>query len=341
LKKIPPIALILLLLASCRLSSDFASIGVSARLLSFPPGYYNHVVFIDGRVTGFAVNRKPPEERISYAYEGDVAMSPFNPEDDPKCVRYSYFQVVSKLPDGRLGLLKECLDDSGPTIFFSTERSIYAYDWHTGELERLVAGELTPASNPKFYTWNPDMTLGIQETNSGWQGTIYWIASDGMTPMDIQIEARGLTLNLKNHLEGKEHTGLIGSPAWSPDGKIIAFFVSTYGVREEPLPKYNVNYDLYFMDPITLKPAVELMDVADAGKIVWSPSGEYLLFRGCVGRKLTCGLWRYMIADKALSLVKEGEFADYIWITDDKIVAARFTDLNYEESQIWEYSLSD
>jgi hypothetical protein len=178
---------VLILLSSCMPINNFISVEVKERLLSFPSGYYNHVVYIDGRIIGFAEKYNlPKEEQVSFAYEGDKNFTNFNPENDPKCIIYSYFQVVSMLPDGRLGLLKECHDDSASTGFLSTNRSIYAYDWHTGELERLVAGKLTQASNPKFYTWNPDMTLGIQETNSGWQGTIYWIAPEGMSPMDIQ-----------------------------------------------------------------------------------------------------------------------------------------------------------
>ncbi|MBK9211161.1 MAG: PD40 domain-containing protein [Anaerolineales bacterium] len=159
--------------------------------------------------------------------------------------------------------------------------------------------------------------------------------------MDIQIEDRGLTWNLKDYLEGKERTGAARHPAWSPDGKTIAFFATTYGIKENALPRYNVNYDLYFMDPNTLKPMQELMGVADAGKIVWSPNNQYLLFRGCIGRKLICGLWRYKIIDKTLSLIKEGEFADYIWITNEKIVAAKYIELPNNDGQIWEYSISE
>ena len=282
---------------------------------------------MDDRVIGFVDNiDAPKEEQIAFAYEGDKETTLFNPENDPKCVNYSYFQVVSLLPDGRLGLLKECDDESAATSYLSTNRSIFAYDWHTCELEQLVAGKLTHSFDPKIFTWNPDMSLGVQETTGSYRGTIYWIAPDGMSPMDIEIEDRGLTWNLKDYLEGKERTGFVRHPAWSPDGGNIAFFVSTYGIREEPSPKFNVNYDLFFMNPSTLKPMPELMDVADAGKIVWSSNNEYLLFNGCVGRKLTCGLWRYRISDKALSLVKDGLFADYIWITNEKVAAAKFTD---------------
>lgn len=84
------------------------SLKINERQLSFPPG-----------VIGFADNSDAlKEEQISFAYEGDKDVTLFNPEDDPKCVNYSYFQVISLLPDGRLGLLKECDDDSAATLSF-------------------------------------------------------------------------------------------------------------------------------------------------------------------------------------------------------------------------------
>ena len=212
--KIAFIVLFVAFTTSCASENQWTSISITERQLVFPPGYYNHVVYINGRVIGFADNSDAPqEEQTSFAYEGDREATLFKPKDDPKCIRYSYFYVISLLPDGRLGLIKACNDDSAATIYLSTNRSIFAYDWQTRELEQLVAGKLTQGSNPKFYTWNPDMTLGVQETTGSYRGTIYWIAPKGMSPMDIDIEDRGLTWNLKDYLEGKERTGLAVAPA--------------------------------------------------------------------------------------------------------------------------------
>jgi hypothetical protein len=336
--KLTRIAFIIFLLTfatSCLPGNDWTSLRIKEQLLHFPSARYNHIVYINDRVISFAEDSNAPkEEQVTFAYEGDKSTTQFNPQDDPDCKRYSYFQVVSLLPDGRLGLFKECKVDLGITAF----RTIFGYDWNTRALEQLMPDRL-PLFGPKFYTWNPDMTMGIQETTGSYRGTIYWISPDGISPMDIEIEDRGLTWNLKDYVEGKEQTGLAVAPAWSPDGKTIAFFVSTYGILEEPKPKFNVNYDLFFMDPSTLEPKQELMDIADAGNIVWSPNNENLLFRGCVGRRLTCGLWKYKITDKSLALIKEGEFADYIWITNEKIIAAKNIDL-YKDNQIWEYTIS-
>src|SRR5262245_14809242 len=179
LTKLAFIAVLLIPIISCAPSDKLNSLNITARQLAFPTGYYNHVVYIEDRLVGFTVNREPPEKRISFAYEGDKEATPFNPEDDPLCVNYSYFEVVNLLPDGRLGLWKECDDGSAVTAYLSTNRSIFAFDWHTGELEQLVDGKLSQGSDPKFYTWNPEMTLGVQETGPGYPGTIYWIKPDG------------------------------------------------------------------------------------------------------------------------------------------------------------------
>ena len=38
------------------------------------------------------------------------------------------------------------------------------------------------------------------------------------------------------------------------------------------------------------------------------------------------GLWRYKVSDKALALIKEGEFADYIWIAENNIYCRILSD---------------
>ncbi|MBK9211162.1 MAG: hypothetical protein IPL71_23910 [Anaerolineales bacterium] len=152
--KIVLVIFALTLVVSCMPNNQITSVTIAERLLLFPVGYYEHVVYINNHIVGFTSNTLPLEKSISFAYEGEDSVTPFNPEDDPKCTTYSYFQVVSILPDGRLGLLKVCRDNSSSSGFLSTNRSIYAYNWQTGELERLVAGKLTQADRPKFYSWN-------------------------------------------------------------------------------------------------------------------------------------------------------------------------------------------
>ena len=61
----------LVFVTSCA-SNDFISLKIEERSLPFPPGYYNHLVYLDGKIIGFADDSNAPKEKqISFAYEGD------------------------------------------------------------------------------------------------------------------------------------------------------------------------------------------------------------------------------------------------------------------------------
>lgn len=306
---------------------------VGGRLLSFPAAYYQSVVYIDGRLLAFTDSTaKDPAKRVSYTYEGENDLHSFNPQHITECENFIGYSMKGMLPDGRIGFL-------GCGEAESSNWSIFALNWQTGEVEQLVKGPLTVSYHSKDFTWDPEMTRGVQETVGSYQGTIYWILPDGISPMDIEIEDQGLKWNLKDYYEGKDRVGLVRFPAWSPDGKTIAFFASTYGIREEPLPKMNIRYELYFMDPSELKPVQILQGIADAFRLRWSPDSRHLLFDGCVGSRLKCGLWLYSLESKLLSLISEGECQDFIWITNEKVVAIKNIGLPYNNNEIWEYSI--
>lgn len=327
--------LLSILLLSCSRNSIpiDGRVSIGGKLLSFPTAYYQSVVYVDGQLLAFTrndVNRSA--ERVSYAYEGGRVLHFFNPQHIEKCENFIGYSIKGVLPDGRIGFL-----GCGETV--GSNWSIFALDWQTAEVEQLVKGPLTEGYQSKDFTWNPDMTRGVQEMVGGYQGTLYWISPEGISPMDVKIEDQGLTWNLKDYYEGKERTGLVRFPSWSPDGKTIAFFVSTYGIREEPIPKMNIRYELYFMDSSELKPVQILQGIADAFRLRWSSDSKYLLFDGCVGRRLKCGLWLFSLEDKSLSLIAEGEFQDFLWITHKKVVAIKNIALPYDDNQIWEYSI--
>jgi len=306
---------------------------VQGKLLSFPSGFYQSIVYLDDRLIGFTFgDQLDPIKRVSYAYEGDVALHSFNPQNINECKDFIGYSIKGVLPDGRIGFLG-CGEDTGSTL------GMFTYNWQTGEVEPLIKGPLVQGYQPKSFTWNPEMTRGVQEMVSGAQGTIYWISPEGISPMDVKIEYQGLTWNLKDYYEGKEDVGLVLSPSWSPDGKTIAFFASTYGVREEPRLKASIKYELYFMDPSELMPVQVLKGMVNAVHIRWSPDGKYLLFSGCAGPMQRCGLWLYTLESKSLSLVAEGDFQDFIWVTDKKVVAIKNIALPYNDNEIWKYSI--
>ncbi len=307
---------------------------VGGKLLSFPPAFYQNVVYIDGRLLGFTDSLdREPAKRVSFAYEGDATLQLFDPLDAGNCGNFIGYVIKGKLPDGRIGFLG-CGRGS--------KWSIFALDWQTGKVERLVWS--LEGYSSKDFTWNPQMTRGIQEMVDGAQGTIYWITPEGIAPMDIEIEDQGLKWNLKDyyehHYEFKPGRGFVLSPAWSPDGKTIAFLASTYGMRETPQLVANIRYEVYFMDPVELKPVQVLRGIVNAARIRWSPDSKYLLLSGCAGARRKCGLWTYSLEAKSLTYVAEGEFENYIWVTNEKIVTIKFDiDKYLKESEIWEYSV--
>jgi hypothetical protein len=306
------------------------------KLLSFPLGFYQNVVYIEGRLLGFTFgNAREPANRVLYAYEGDSDLELFDPLDAKDCPMFIGYAMKGLLPDGRIGFLG-CGQGSNWTIF--------ALDWKTGEVKRLVRA-LAGGYSSKDFTWNPEMTRGVQEMVDAAQGTIYWIAPDGIAPMDVEIEDQGFIWNLKDYYEHRDNfepgIGYALSPAWSPDGETIAFFASTYGMREVPRLKGNIKFELYFMEPSELKPVQILNGIANAARIRWSEDSKHLLFQGCVGAKRKCGLWIYSLEAKTLTLVTEGEFfEDYIWKNLSTIVVIKFNIDEYlDESEIWEYSI--
>ena len=338
-KRLIFLALPCMILVSCS-SSDITVIDdrpIDGELLSFPPAFYQNIVYIDGRLLGFTFgDAREAAGRVSYAYEGDSTLHPFDPLQAKDCPMFIGYAMKGLLPDGRIGFLG-CGQGS--------RWSIFALNWQTGEVERLV-WSLAEGYSSKDFTWNPQMTRGVQEMVDAAQGTIYWITPEGIAPMDIEIEDQGLRWNLKDYYEHRGSfepgIGYALSPAWSPDGKTIAFFASTYGMSEVPHLKANIKFELYFMDPSELKPIQVLSGIVNAVRIRWSPDSKYLLFSGCAGARRKCGLWIYSLEAKTLTLVAEGEFfEDYVWHKDSSIVAIKFEiDKYLEESEIWEYPIT-
>ncbi len=326
-----------LLLAACAPSAGTVNdhAAIPKRLLSFPKAQYQYVADVNGQLIAFTL---PGSLTVkdSYAYENDQQLSPFNPGPDLLCTAYLRYYVMGHvLPDGRLGLLKDCGSAAPRSV-----RSMYAYDWRAQQLTRLMTASFWTPSGGAF-TWNPRMTRGVQEMGGGWTGTIFWIDADGPSPMEVEVEDRGLTWNLRDYYEGKRKgIGMAENPAWSPDGRTIAFFASTYGIRETPVPGVYMQSELYFMDPSTLRPVQMLKAIVSDGYLRWSPDSRRLVFFGCIGWQAECGLWLFDIAGKTLTLVDGGDyFDDVTWMGNTKLAAIRDVTLPGDANQIWEYSL--
>ena len=103
----------------------------------------------------------------------------------------------------------------------------------------------------------------------------------------------------------------------------------------------NVTHGLYLNGSSTLKPVQVLPNFANAFQVRWSPDSKQLIFNACMGIQLKCGLWLYNLDNKSLGLVAEGNFENFTWITNTKIVVIKnIQELSFTDNQIFEYAIS-
>lgn len=261
---------------------------VPAEVVDFPVAE-NYVTWLpDGKLlirTESSGTLYKIDEPISYLLRDGDDLEQRQFPVETHCSAYQY-HINGILPDGRLGLVEECNIYDKPYQRPTEEMTyILAYDWHTGEVERLVAQSLPPIGG-SWFSWNPDMTRGVQEAGS-LLSTLIWLTPERAEPMDILIEdgsrrwslAENYRVILARESDARE-IGRAGSPAWSPDGTQIAFFASPDAVGRNNISRATGEYKLYLMDAALLQPKPVLDGMYFADFLTWSPDGHWLVFIG-------------------------------------------------------------
>jgi hypothetical protein len=204
---------------------------------------------------------------------------------ETNCSVYAY-HVNGVLPDGRLGLVTECnihdKPNQGPTEELTL---VLAYDWNSGATEQLVEQSIPPIG-ALWFSWNPEMTRGIQEAGS-LLSTIMWLTPEKTEPMDIIVEDGSRRWSLADNYAAMlvresdvEELGRASSPAWSPNGEQIAFFASLDAIGHSGISRATGEYQLYLMDAELLQPEPILDRMYFADGLTWSPNGRWLAFTG-------------------------------------------------------------
>jgi len=287
---------------------------------------------------------------IGYYLENDDALytldlPPFIAELNCKGPDDINYTNPSLLPDGRLGLINGCKSFGDPPGL--KRQYMVAYNFQTKETQLLV-NEPLPNYLSNGFTWNPDVTQGLQQIYGGLDGTIYWMSPEGVAPVDFAIsdgERSFLPSKDYPHFSDYPSQGIVFSPAWSPDGETIAFFATLDAIGREGWGRADGEYKIFFMDPVEQMPVPVIGEIYHPSELIWSPDSKWFAFIGEYGILKTRGLWLYSIDSGKISPVVSGRFRKIAWSPDGNKIAATICEPNHpnlpcDRYEVWEYDVS-
>lgn len=231
--------------------------------------------------------------------DGHMERLPIN-QDDPDCTLTEYM-VPTSLPDGRLGFVKYCATTTEEPFQYS----IGAYDLDTGQVEFL--GPRVSFLAPAQFDWNPSAGRAIVSKSNRLCATIAWVTPQGFEYLSARIQDEEGSFSLDEGYTDVDPgctKGRADWPAWSPDGKQIAFFASPRSVGVEGMDRAFLPWNLYLMDPEEQQPRKVLDGITDPVGLRWSPDSTWLAFSGELGGE---GTWVFQPTSGRLVRVAEDQ----------------------------------
>jgi hypothetical protein len=336
---------ILLALNSCNEFStalETRNVGVTYRELDFPFEIYHTLIWLpDEGLIAISINvNQSSEQQVKFAFEGDNVLQAIPFISDPSCHLFTRYSPLRLLPDGRIGVHKFCgQNDPRQDALF-----LLAYDWSTRGIEQIVASPL-PDVLAKDYTWNPDMTRGVQEIYDVLNGTLFWISPQGVEPMRLTLSDGKRSWSLYDaypDFPNAKHHGIATAPTWSPNGKTIAFWASFDAIGRDGHLRANTEYSLIFLDPEDMSYSIVINNIYHPGSLAWSPNGDMLAFEGRMGLFGENGLWLLLPTTKKPVHIAGGEFYDIpVWSSDGSKIAVIYCyEILCDKQSIIEYDLT-
>lgn len=325
------------LITSCNLLTGETDDIIQSRELIFPKTqYYNELVQTNGELI-VLVNGGDLSDLQFYAAEGSEDFLQFNFPPDYSCASARYYSY-GVFPDGRLQVARYCFTENGRVTY------LLAYDWLTQELSEVA--RLLPLGTSDA-SWNQEQTRAIAYLDSGFASrTLFWIRRDGFEPLDLEIRDGERKWNLKDDFpkfiaDDTGKTGTTGRAAWSPDGKVIAFFASPDAIGKTGFDRFGVEYYLYLMNPETLQYEVVADRIFSPFLLSWSPDSAHIAFIGKYGFRKENGIWLYSVKTNSITEISKGIFQGIVWRPDgSSLVAIKCEDLGVC-NKILEYDLTN
>lgn len=241
--------------------------------------------------------------------------------NDPDCARTEY-RDPARLSDGRIALSKLCADPHNSSAAASF--NVVAYDPSTGGTAPLSA--LQDRVNVGGTSWNPHVAEGVGAHSSLVCANIVRVTSQGIGffPVALGDGSHRWRLDAEaTRAPGADckSDGRADWPAWSPDGRTIAFFASPAAVGIEGQDRLKANdWQMYFMDPQTLDVKQLLAHLRSPAALSWSPDSQWLVFSGGVSG--VSGTWLFRLSTKQVQRLTSDEMDFLAWSPDGSRLAA-------------------
>lgn len=289
-------------LIGCRGKVGHTVLDIQPDIINLPEGMYQWVAWLEPNVVSFAyaaeLDAKPSQYEIGIYRLDKLGLELISIPYLSKCLS-SRVRWLSKLPDGRLGVINNCSfeDKHKP----HQEDTLYAWDVKSNELVTL-----------QVYPWD-------------FHTTDYALSPDLLNMFQSTLEEKLYQVNAEENLIPiLADFARISSPAWSPDGSTVAF-AGTEVMPESPVNIYSalpVNealpWDLYLMNPDGSNRRIVISGVKFASHMKWAPGGSCLAFRGEYQGLL--GVWVYDFKTMQLTRVW-GDEVFYDWSPDGRQMA--------------------
>jgi dipeptidyl aminopeptidase/acylaminoacyl peptidase len=240
---------------------------------------------------------------------------------DSSCWQTVYL-FPAALQDGRFALTKHCV--ASPGTLPDSQISVIIADVQGSNIETLAPPPLT--INPGSKSWSQSANRGVADYGSSICENIIWLTRAGIEaiPVTVGDGVRSWRLDdprLSDPTQcGDPHLGRAEAPAWSGDGKMIAFLGSpnTIGLRGQQ--RLGASWNLYLMDPGNLQLRKVLEGIRGGGSLTWSPDSRSLAFSSEVEAKGS-GTWIVAASDGALQRVGTDTLSSLSFSPDGKQIA--------------------